>query len=269
MVIEELWSREDEARLTAFEKAVALDDLAGALLAIEGVPEGRARETLAGLGSLAEQVRSKLSGATEPAVQAMALCEVLGQEAGLRLLEGSQPESGLLAATLERGSGDPVVLEAIWLEVARRAGIEAKAMSGPGKLLIRVGSVASALVEPAAGQLVLADERSGAPQPARPPLRPVSDAELLGAVLAALVNAQLRRNGLLEVFRAISFLCALRPQAPAASLQRAAIAEQLGAFNVAGDIYRQVMQQFPGSQESALASSKLDEVRARTPRMLQ
>lgn len=100
----------------------------------------------AALESLDELARPLFGVAALPAEEAVKeLIEVLAHQAGLRV-EDHTPESLLLDQVLQRREGHPALLAAIYLEVARRAGVTSVLVScrrdwyvgfeGPGELLL-------------------------------------------------------------------------------------------------------------------------------------
>ena len=267
MVIDELWSQRDAERLSAFERAVALDDLPGGLFAIEGVSKERAAEGVALLEEWAAQVRARLGQQASPREEAIALGELLGGVLGFRLDEGKRPDGARLHGVLARRKGRPTILTAIWLEVGKRAGLAVQAKAFGGRLLVEVGEASPVLVDPAAGGRLL--EPSDAIGGGRGVPHSVGIEDLLAGTLDFLANVFMHRGEPVSVFRAISLRCALLSQAPLACLQRAMLAEQLGAIGVAEELYRQVALRFPGTEASLAAASKLITVRSRGPLLLQ
>ncbi|MGI5864527.1 MAG: transglutaminase family protein [Myxococcales bacterium] len=267
MVIDELWSQRDAERLSAFELAVALDDLPGGLFAIEGISKERAAEGVALLEGWAALVRARLGQQASPREQAIVLGELLGGELGFRLDEGGRPDGVRLYGVLTRRKGRPTILTAIWLEVARRAGLAAQAKAFGGRLLVEIGEESPVLVDPAAGgRLVEPVDAIGGGRGAP---HSVSIEDLFAGTLDFLAHAHMRRGDPVSAFRAVSLRCALVSQAPLACLQRAMLAEQLGAIGFAAELYEQLTQRFPGTEVSLAAASKLNMVRARGPLLLQ
>jgi regulator of sirC expression with transglutaminase-like and TPR domain len=270
MRIRELWSDRDESLLATFEMSVAVDDLPGALLALEGACGTRAKKVRATLGAWAERLAAVLAS-TDAHHQAEALAHLIHRELGFTAeLTSDRPEDGFLSRVLERRRGRPALLAALWMELGRLAGVSVAPFARTGRLLLRVGGDAGILVDPVAGRSLAGEEPSaGEAREAAQALRPLAFNELVGFAIKHFINCYALRNDLIEVFRAISFVCALQPHAPTPCLQRAAIAEQLGAHRFADDLYRHVAANFPGTQESQLALQKLMEAMSRGPVLLQ
>jgi regulator of sirC expression with transglutaminase-like and TPR domain len=264
MEIRELWSAHDEAQLDAFGQAIVLDDITGALLALAGASPEQAQKARESLEALARRLSGRVETTTATGL-AHALAEVLSHELQLVPTDGVSPENAALHDVLARRTGQPAVIAAIWLEVARRAGIEAEAVGMPGHLFVRVGGASQGVVvDPADGRPVGEPDASrgtAAPDEKGQALRKVPIAELLARTLKHQVTAWALKNDLLEVYRSVSFACALHPEVPLVNLQRAALAEQLGAQDLADSIYREIVERFPGTDESHLAFQKLKESR--------
>jgi hypothetical protein len=161
-----------------------------------------------------------------------------------------------------------VLIASLYHEVGLRAGFEIAVMELSGHFLVRVGRNEGVLLEIRSGKVLEAQDRrrifkkeTGRTTDAGSIARELPVGEVLAHVLKQMVDQHARLNELTGVFRAVSFACALRPDAAIVFLQRAAIAEKLGARAFADEIYRQVAQDHPGTQESIFAAAKLLEHR--------
>jgi regulator of sirC expression with transglutaminase-like and TPR domain len=213
-----------------------------------------------------------------PHGQARALGELLDGELGLTADDSRQIAGAMLGRALATRRARPVLLAAIWIEVARRAGALADGIGLPGRLLVRIGGPNGALVDPGAGgrivdeaecQRIVHRASEGRQSYRAQDFPPASVVGLLNRVLQFLLAAHAASKDALAVYRDLSFFCALRPELPAAQLQRAALAEQLGAQRFADEIYRGLARQFPGSAESQAAQLRLLELQQRGPMLLQ
>jgi regulator of sirC expression with transglutaminase-like and TPR domain len=86
------------------------------------------------LDAMADMVRSHMAGGD--AVQAMG--EVLFDNLGFRGGDHNQPENHYLVTVLERRSGIPISLAAVYVLVARRLGVPASGVATPAHYLVRV-----------------------------------------------------------------------------------------------------------------------------------
>src|SRR5690349_19717595 len=93
MIIEELWSKRDEAHAARCIDALAADDLAGALMAVEGASAEHTAEARAQLRDWARTLASRLDRSRDAAARshdeapralALALASYLGDELDFR-----------------------------------------------------------------------------------------------------------------------------------------------------------------------------------------
>src|SRR5688572_1976773 len=82
MIIEELWSKRDEANVATCMQALAKDDLVGALLAIEGASAEAAARARADINAWAGVVSRSVPSGASAREQAQVLSSYLGGELG-------------------------------------------------------------------------------------------------------------------------------------------------------------------------------------------
>lgn len=84
-------------------------------------------------------VRAELEGIAAPA-QAVALAAYLSSDCGFRgnSEDYYAPENSFINRVLERRLGIPISLAVVYIEVARRAGVEASGVGFPGHFLVRI-----------------------------------------------------------------------------------------------------------------------------------
>jgi regulator of sirC expression with transglutaminase-like and TPR domain len=182
------------ARLAA-DPAARLDALALALAAeLRGPVDADA--ALARLDELAGEVR-EVADATGGELAALAF--VLGERHGFAgaQQEYDHPEHSMLDLVLERGRGLPIALSVVYVETARRAGIDLDGVGLPGHYVVgrfRDGR-APVLLDPFGG---------GAPIVASDPaaVRPWAAHETALRMLNNLVGSYTRRNDLGRAIRA-------------------------------------------------------------------
>jgi regulator of sirC expression with transglutaminase-like and TPR domain len=149
----------------AAELRAAQPDLTTALLLLAqeagplaGEPAAAVLDTLRGWG---DRVRDRLDASDAgPHAGVVALRSVLGDEVGLRELPGDADDlrASLLPQVVMRRRGLPILVSAVWLDVARRAGIPAHGLGMPGRFLV---AVTDGTPDPHPGGLVVVDPASG------------------------------------------------------------------------------------------------------------
>ncbi|HAK54077.1 MAG: transglutaminase-like domain-containing protein [Vicinamibacterales bacterium] len=94
---------------------------------------------LSRLDRLGEEARQRLDGVTETADQFEQLAGYLFQDQGFtgNRDDYEDPRNSCLHHVLERRTGIPVTLALVFLEVARRAGVDAAGVGFPGRFLVR------------------------------------------------------------------------------------------------------------------------------------
>lgn len=103
------------------------------------------------LDAMASQVRVEVDAAGDSSTAPMALAEVLGTRMGFvgSEVDYDHPDNVYLHRAIERKRGMPLTLVALYLFVARRAGIRATAVPLPGHVMCRIYSGERAyLVDP-------------------------------------------------------------------------------------------------------------------------
>jgi regulator of sirC expression with transglutaminase-like and TPR domain len=171
---------------------------------------------LASLDRLGDEVESEAGGEPE------ALAEVLGRRHGF---EGDRedydnPDNSMLDLVLERRRGLPILLSAIYLEVARRAAIALHGVGLPGHYV--VGSFDRSpplLLDPFAGGAMLEG-------PASMEVRPWSNHETALRMLNNLVGSYMRRGDLSRAIR----VAEMRLDLPLAEQEEAALGAELRAL---------------------------------------
>lgn len=268
IVVEELWTQSDEWSLDLFVGAAAQDDLARALLALEGV-DGRARQAAERLlGAWA----ARLPDAVEPpSAQVALMTALLVGELDLRgdQVDYTHPVSSHLSEVLTRRRGLPILLSVVWMEVGRRAGIPVEGIGLPGHFIVRVGGEGGEYVDPfdAGARWSVSDcrrkssEITGGQIPWDDAfLEPVDSQELLRRVCRNLVAAHGQREEGAPLYRTLRFLEAMSPDDPEVPLLRARVAEQHGAFPRALKIYRTLAAHYADSSAGKAAEERIREL---------
>ena len=149
----------DSPARTLFQSLVArpvlpLDEAALAIAA-EEYPGLDPAAHLAELDRLAGRVRALAPGPGRAAATLQALRQVLFEEAGFRANEKSyyDPRNSYLNEVLDRRLGIPISLSLVFMEVARRAGLDLDGVGFPGHFLVKLA--------PQAGPEVFIDPYNG------------------------------------------------------------------------------------------------------------
>lgn len=179
------------------------------------------------LDAMAAQVARRHPNESDEMVRALGLVEYLGKELRFGGSRGEfhHPDNIDLHRAIERRAGIPLTLSAIWLFVARRAGIRAALLPLPGHVMLRLyAGSRSVIVDPyhdgrtrteAECRSYLAKHGAAGSAAA---FRDAPDAILLRRQVANLArSAQLRRRTR-EARALIALVRALEPRKPAGSL---------------------------------------------------
>ncbi|MCC6621655.1 MAG: transglutaminase family protein [Deltaproteobacteria bacterium] len=274
--IPELWSerdRRDEERLV---RAVAAEDLLGALLAIEGADAEAGARASAWIAERGERVRA-LAATRSPLD---ALGDVLVREAGL-LGDGADyyhPDMSRLTRVIARGTGQPILLASVWLLVGRAAGLEVEGLPLPGHFVLGVRERAGeplAVVDVFRGGAPLSqDECAAIARRAAPGrgagsldpswLEPASVEAIAARVLRNLTHALRQAGESAGLYRALHLLARIVPEAAPVRLELAQLTEGHGAWPEALVMYGDIVARFADSREARIAELALVELEART-----
>ena len=152
-------------------------DLEAACLLLSGEvddafdPAAAVAEGRAALDALAADARRDVPVGTTALSAAGGLMRALGQRGGFALDASAWKgvEGCLLRETLTRRTGLPILLSLVWVQVARRLGVQADGVGLPGRYVVRLrapgepdGPEAGVLVDPSRGGRVMDDDRVAA-----------------------------------------------------------------------------------------------------------
>lgn len=126
-------------------------DLACLLIGREVEPELDVAVGLAALDALAEVVGAGLPGDAGPAQIGRHLRATLGGDVGFAGAPSDYDDlrCSLLHEVLRRRRGLPILLSAVWLEVARRLDVPAAGIGLPGHFVVGIGDPETATADPA------------------------------------------------------------------------------------------------------------------------
>lgn len=207
----------------ARRRSPGLDDLALAIATELRGEDVDADGALERLDRIADDLASMAAAAEgDPRREADACRMLLGERLGFR---GSperydDPANSMLDLVLERRAGLPILLSVVYVEVARRCGIELKGVGLPGHYVVgHFGASPPVLLDPFAG---------GAPVADAPPelVRPWSGHETALRMLNNLVGSYSRRGDLGRALRAAE----LRLELPLDEAGRGLLERELAAL---------------------------------------
>jgi regulator of sirC expression with transglutaminase-like and TPR domain len=205
------------------------------------------------LEQLASRVRREIGASMDPLKRVQALRRVLGDEEGFRGNEDDydDPENSFLDVVLERKLGLPITLSAVYLEVARRAGVPLFGVSFPGHFLVACEAGSGMLVvDPWDGGEILTEKgcedllKRVAPQLHFTPkmLVAASVRAISSRMLNNLKRVYLNREEGDRALKVVDLSLVLSPDHPGELRARASILSSLGAYRAAlADVERCLM----------------------------
>jgi regulator of sirC expression with transglutaminase-like and TPR domain len=131
--------RERFARIAAApDRDIDLDE-AALWIAAEEYPTLDVRAYLARLDALASGASSRLAPVRSAAERAARLNHILFVEAGFagNRTDYYDPRNSYLSDVLDRKTGIPITLAVVYMEVARRLGLDVRGISFPGHFLVK------------------------------------------------------------------------------------------------------------------------------------
>lgn len=213
-------------------------------------------------------------GAAAPIEALPALTAYLYEAQGFRGNEGDYYDlrNSFLNDVLDRRTGIPISLAVLFIEVAQRAGFEARGVSFPGHFLVRIegaGEGRPLFVDPFRGALV---DRAGLEALARAALgpegrleaehlRPATPRQVFARMLHNIKRIYVSRRELSQALLAQSRVVELVPDDALALLERGALAEHAGAVAMAADDFARARHLLPeGDGRVAALDAKLREL---------
>ncbi len=131
--------RQLDALLTRPDREVNLGE-AALLIAAEEYPELDVRGYLVRLDEMGCALRQRLDEEPRPERAVMALNRYLFREQGFKgnTEEYYDPRNSYLNEVLDRRTGIPITLSTVYMEVARRAGLDVEGVGLPGHFVVRI-----------------------------------------------------------------------------------------------------------------------------------
>ncbi|MCU0682476.1 MAG: hypothetical protein MUF34_09510 [Polyangiaceae bacterium] len=206
-----------------------------------------------------------------------ALAAYLYGALGFRGNEGDYYDlrNSFLNDVLDRRMGIPISLAVVFIEVANRAGLEARGVSFPGHFLVRVEDAAAGrplFVDPFRGTLMSRDALEGLARAALGPdaslepehLRPATPRQVFARMLQNIKRIHVSRRETAQALLAQSHVVELVPDDALSLLERGALAEHAGAFAMAANDFSLARRLLPeGDGRLEALDAKLRELRPR------
>ncbi len=148
------------------------------------------------------------------------------------------PDNSYLNRVLDQKTGIPITLSLIYMEVARRLGLDVRGIGLPGHFIAALyHETGKTFIDPFnEGEIRSRDDcleiirtyRSGAEAPGLHWLKPINKTEFLARMLRNLKLIYARHNNDIMLFKMIHWILTLQPDAPAELRERAMLYEAMG-----------------------------------------
>jgi len=182
------------------------------------------------------------------------------------------PRSALLSEVLDRHAGLPITLSILYIELSRRAGIEATGVALPGRFLVKfTGPFGVIVVDPFDGgrilsnielQKILDGMYGGGVQLREHHLRSFTPRQILARELAQLKAAYLAQRDLTRAAASIDRLLILDDRDAYEVRDRAALATQMHAYAQAIHLFERYLALMPSADDRSRVREQIAYLRA-------
>ncbi|HUP47717.1 MAG TPA: tetratricopeptide repeat protein [Thermoanaerobaculia bacterium] len=247
---------------------------ASLVIALEEQPGLDIDRYLRQVGGWSRDVRARLEGSRDIERLVEVMNRVLFEEEGFHGEDDDyyDPRSALLNEALDRHAGLPITLSILYIEISRRAGVEAAGISLPGRFLVKFsGEFGQIVVDPFDDGRVLStlelqrilDEMYGGGVRLREHhLRSFSRREVLARELAHLKAAYLAQHDLTRAAASADRLLILDDRDFYEVRDRAVIAMQMHAYTQAIDFFERYLELAPHAEDHARIREQIAYLRA-------
>jgi len=258
--VDESWMR-TRASLSALagrpSDMIPLDE-AALLIAAEDYPGLDVAAYLAKVDALANAVRPAIAAAADAHAAGAILAQFLHDGEGFSGNPDDyyDPRNSFLNEVLDRRTGIPITLSILYMEVAKRLGLNTQGIGLPGHFVVRLADVGT-YVDPYHGEAGLTEadctERArtalgGQLEPDRSMLTPATNREILTRVLRNLAEIYRSRSDRPRLIGAVDRMLLLNPGSAALHRERARILTQAGEYRRALKDLAQVRRLRPGAR---------------------
>ncbi|HYI08847.1 MAG TPA: tetratricopeptide repeat protein [Thermoanaerobaculia bacterium] len=247
-----------------------LDLVEGSLvIALEENPALDVDRYLTEVHGWSEAVRGRLEGSRDVERLVGTVNQLLFDEEGFHGENEDyyDPRSALLSEALERHAGLPITLSVLYIELSRRAGVEATGISLPGRFLVKFsGPFGVIVVDPFDGGRVLSNVElqkildgmfGGGVRLREHHLRSFSPKEILARELAQLKAAYLAQHDLPRAAASIDRLLILDDRDAWEVRDRAALAMQMHAYSQAIALFERYLALMPSADDRSRVREKI------------
>jgi regulator of sirC expression with transglutaminase-like and TPR domain len=247
---------------------------AALLVAQEEYPQLSVDLYLARLEQVAEEVKDRLANETAPLV---VLDEVIRTLFGRRKFSGNRdayhdPRNSFLNDVLDRGTGIPLTLGIVLLEVGWRLGLPLEGVNFPGNFLVRyLGSQIRLLIDPFDEGKVrfedqaqeLLDQGYGGVVPMQEAfLRVASKRQMLVRLLTNLKGIYVKIGDDRRALAVVERLLMITPTAPIESRSRGVLLARLGRHEEAAKQLEAYLRVYPSADDRQHVQDMVKELRA-------
>jgi regulator of sirC expression with transglutaminase-like and TPR domain len=221
-----------------------------------------------------DAVRQRLEGSREIERIVETINRLLFDEEGFHGQNDDyyDPRSALLSAALERHAGLPIALSILYIELSRRAGIDAAGVALPGRFLVKFsGPFGVVVVDPFDGgrvlstvelQKILDGMYGGGVKLREHHLRSFSPREVLARELAQLKAAYLAQHDLPRAAASIDRLLILDDRDAYEVRDRAALAMQMHGYAQAIELFERYLTLMPSADDRSRVREQIAYLRA-------
>lgn len=229
---------------------------------------------LASVRAWSDAVRQRLEGSRDVERIVETLNRLLFEEEGFHGKNDDyyDPRSALLSEALDRHAGLPITLSVLYIELSRRAGVEAAGVALPGRFLVKfTGPFGVIIVDPFDGgrvlstvelQKILDGMYGGGVQLREHHLRSFTPKQVLARELAQLKAAYLAQHDLIRAAASIDRLLILDDRDAYEVRDRAALAMQLHAYAQAIDLFERYLALMPSADDRSRVREQIAYLRA-------
>lgn len=247
---------------------------ASLVIALEEHPALDIEHHLTEVESWSEAVRGRLDGSRDVERIVETINRLLFDEEGFHGENDDyyDPRSALLSEMLERHAGLPIGLSILYIELSRRAGVEATGVSLPGRFLVKFsGAFGVVVVDPFDGgrvlttielQKILDGLYGGGVRLREHHLRSFTPKEILARELAQLKAAYLAQHDLPRAAASIDRLLILDARDAYEVRDRAQLAMQMHAYRQSIELFERYIALMPSAQDHARVREQIAYLRA-------
>jgi len=231
------------------------------------------------LDEMGRALRARLEDEPRPERAVMALNHYLFQELGFKgnTEQYYDARNSYLNEVLDRRTGIPITLSLVYMEVARRAGLDVEGVGLPGHFVVRVQTPARGLlVDPFHGGTLLSEkdcqERldrifSGKVKLEPKMLRRCGHKEMIERVLRNLKAIHLRDEDKLRALRAVDLLLALAPGSAEDLRDRGVLYASLDCYAAAARDLESYLALAPRAKDAEELAARVSQLKFKASRL--